>query len=355
MGYELRREIRDLLPRGGVLTDKECRLILELADNANEETRRAWPGIEWLAEVCDIPNPKRVGEFLTSIARKWFELRVELGKDKNGKPYFAKSGKKSVYRLPTRAELVDRLGAAQVPPTPGLYPRKVPAKGGPQVPAMGGAEVPPTEGAQHPPTGGPFSSRLSSVLSSKIPSPPPAPSGVLEVVEGEIVEEGEDSTSSPEDQVQKLIDEAVGLRPNWSAADLRTQITAALGLLGESFEAVAELVRRTARDPDSARPSRITASGNPHLRAASTAMLIARADASPEPAFVVPLHPQAHRFEAKPDHSSECQHCPFPEPNQRHRVPKPRNDGHERAGWAPPGRHRAWQNPTDPNAYRGEL
>jgi hypothetical protein len=175
MGYELRREIRDLLPRGGVLTDKECRLILELADNANEQTRRAWPGIDWLAEVCDIPNPKRVGEFLTSIARKWFELRVEIGKDKNGKPYFAKSGKKSVYRLPTRAELVDRLGADQVPPTPGLDACKDPAKEGPQVPAKGGPQHPPTEGAQHPPNGGTLLLSSSSKLSLKDPLTSPYP------------------------------------------------------------------------------------------------------------------------------------------------------------------------------------
>ena len=158
MGYELRREIRDLLPRGGVLTDKECRLILELADNANDQTRRAWPGVDWLAEVCDIPNPKRVGEFLTSIARKWVELRVELGKDRHGKPYFAKSGHRTVYRFPTRTELVAMLGEDQVPPTPGLDARKVPGKEGPQVPAKEGPQVPPTEGAQAPAKGGPFSS-----------------------------------------------------------------------------------------------------------------------------------------------------------------------------------------------------
>lgn len=350
MGYELRREIRDLLPRGGILTDKECRLILELADNANEQTRRAWPGVDWLAEVCDIPNPKRVGEFLTSIARKWFELRVEIGKDKNGKPYFAKSGRRSVYRLPTRAELVDRLGADQVPPTAGLDVCKDPAKEGPQVPAKGGPQHPPTEGAQHPPTGGPFSSVPPQSSTSKIPSPPPTPSTDLAVVDAEIVEEGEDSTSSPEDQVQLLINEVRKTRPNWAVTDLRTQITAAHGLLGESFEAVAELVRLTAGDPTSARPSRITAAGNPHLRAASTAMLVARAEAFPEPAMPTRLHPDAHAFE-RGTYDGSCLRCTLPEANGRHRVPKPRNDPPDvRAGW-----QRPFQNPPDISAYHGDL
>jgi hypothetical protein len=167
VGFELRREIRDLLPRGGTLTDKECRLILELADNANDQTRRAWPGVEWLASVCDIPNPKRVGEFLTSIARKWVELRVELGKDRHGKPYFAKSGHRTVYRFPTRTELVEMLGEDQVPPTPGLDARKDTAERGPEVPAKEGAEVPPTPGAQVPALGGPFSSGSPQISSSK--------------------------------------------------------------------------------------------------------------------------------------------------------------------------------------------
>jgi hypothetical protein len=188
--------------------------------------------------------------------------------------------------------------------------------------------------------------------------PPPTPSDALEVVDAEILEEGEDSTSSTEDQLQHLIDEVRTLRPNWPCDDVRTQTTAALGLLGGSFEAVAELVRRTAADPTSARPSRITAAGNPHLRAASTALLVARADAYPEPAFTLPLRPDAHAFEAKPGSRSECQHCPFPEPNGRHRVPKPRNTRSEHDGWAAPPvparPHRPFQNPPI-EAYYGEL
>lgn len=150
MGFELRREVVDLLPRGGVLTDKECRLILELADNCHEQTRKGWPGVEWLADKCDIPNPKRVGEFFASIARKWTELRVELGKDKHGKPYYAKPGQRTVYRIPTRDELIECLGADKVPPTPGLSPRKVPPTPGPKVPATEGPKVPPTPGARSP-------------------------------------------------------------------------------------------------------------------------------------------------------------------------------------------------------------
>jgi hypothetical protein len=166
------------------------------------------------------------------------------------------------------------------------------------------------------------------------------------VIDAEIVEEGEDSTSSPEHQLQNLIDEVRKTRPNWAAADLRVQVTAALGLLGESFEAVAELVRMTASDPTSARPSRITAAGNPHLRAASTAMLIARADAFPEPAMPGLPHPDAHVFE-RSDYDGSCVRCTLPEANGRHRVPKPRNDRQQP--------YRPFQNPPDISAYHGDL
>lgn len=192
--------------------------------------------------------------------------------------------------------------------------------------------------------------------------PPPTPSSdtsALVVVDAEIVEVGEDSTSSTEDQLQPLIDEARQLRPGWSAVELRTHITAALGMLGGSVDAVAELVRRTAADPTSARPSRITASGNPYLRAASTAMTIARAEASPDPMFVANMHPDAHPFEANPQSRNECRRCLLPEPNARHRVPKSRNtrydDWDAPAAPAAPGRHQTFRNPTYPGAYDGPL
>lgn len=142
MGYALRREVRDLLPRGGVLTDKESRLILELADSCGEETREGWPGAGWLAEKADIPNPKRVGEFFASIARKWVELRVPLGVDKHGQPYYSKPGQRTKYRFPAATKL-------------GSSTDKVPPMAGPKVPVTEGPTVPPTPGARSPQQGDP--------------------------------------------------------------------------------------------------------------------------------------------------------------------------------------------------------
>jgi hypothetical protein len=169
VGFELRREVRDLLPRGGTLTDKECRLILELADNCHEQTRQGWPGAEWLADKCDIPKAKRVGEFFASIAKKWVELRVEIGKDSRGKPFYSTPLKRVTYRIPTRTELLATC-PDKVPPLPGPSPCKLPPTPGPKVPVTEGPKVPPTPGASSPQRGDPSPQGFPQGSSSKNPS-----------------------------------------------------------------------------------------------------------------------------------------------------------------------------------------
>jgi hypothetical protein len=135
MGYKLRREIRDLLP-AGLLTPSERLLVLEIADTCHDEKRTGWPGVEWLVAKCDIPTAKRAGEHLAAIGRKWFEIRVELGKDRHGKPFYAIPGKRMTYRMPTRPELVARHGEDKVPEIQGLDARKDPGNQGAKVPEI---------------------------------------------------------------------------------------------------------------------------------------------------------------------------------------------------------------------------
>jgi hypothetical protein len=354
VGFELRREVRDLLPRGGILTDKECRLILELADNCHEKTRMGWPGVEWLAAKCDIPNPKRTGEFFASIGRKWFELRVPLGKSKSGKLYYSKPGKRTTYRIPTRAELLATC-PEMVPAMPGPSEIMVPPSGGPMVPATAGPVVPPTPEEWSPQQGDPFPHGFPQKDPQRTPSPPPTPSSSLAVVEAEIVEEEVGLTSSLEDQIHKLIDEAVALKPNWGTkrTEIRQQINALLGSF-ESLEAASVIVRETAKDPTSAHPSRITASGNPALVAANLALTVSHLDASTSGGRV--LHPDAHRFEPSDRNPRDCLRCPFPKPNDRHRVGN-QGGGYiaQRTGSYDREPHRPFRNPTDPGAYEGVL
>ncbi|HEY6115916.1 MAG TPA: hypothetical protein VI172_08160 [Candidatus Dormibacteraeota bacterium] len=206
------------------------------------------------------------------------------------------------------------------------------------------------------------------------PTPPP-PGSALVVVDAEIVEEEGASTSSPETQTEKLIDDVVALKPNWrrKRPEIREQIQSLLLTFDNNFAAVAGIALGTARAPDTAHPSRMTAGGNPVLIAATTARTIAHLDTvTGGPANT---HPDAHPYEAKPDAPAECQRCLFPEANGRHRgfdtrasppvqrntkhVPyrnPPNQDAYD--DWKPQNttrRHKAWTNPTDPHAYEGEL
>lgn len=98
MGYLVRRDVRDHLPPG-LLTAAERLLVLEIADFAGETTREAWPGKGALAAATDLSD-RSIQELLSRIAKKWVELRVPLGKDDNGKPYYSHRGRRTVYRIP---------------------------------------------------------------------------------------------------------------------------------------------------------------------------------------------------------------------------------------------------------------
>jgi hypothetical protein len=158
MGYKLRREIRDLLPRGGKLTPSEWRLILELADWCNDTERTGRPGAERLAQFTDTPDADKVGEMFSRIAKKWVELRVPLGLGKDGRPFYSRPGKNTVYQFPP----AEKLAALVKAPQDGAP--KAPGSGGPEVPDFEGAEVPDSGGAEavRPPKSGEQSPRPSS-------------------------------------------------------------------------------------------------------------------------------------------------------------------------------------------------
>lgn len=191
-------------------------------------------------------------------------------------------------------------------------------------PPMHGVPTPPMEGHPTPPMHG---SQIKPLKNPKKNPPSPYPLDVAgEVVDAEILEEEEGLTSSLETQMQTLTDEIRTVRPNWAAIDIKTNVTGAMAMLADSFEAAAVVARETAKDPDSARPSRITASLNPHLQAAKAALLIAKADSAGSTAPAIPLHPDAHPFEAD-GARRECRRCEFPEANARHRIPESARNG----------------------------
>lgn len=309
MSIELIVEVLKHAP--AVLNPTERLTLVAIAESCRSESRTTFYRDGWDADEL----ARRVGvtaESLTkvfrSLASKGCEVRVPQAV-KNGKPVFAFKGKQTTFKLPRFApqRLDSRPPFAEGSNAKDRTSVRESLDESPVFEPQSLDESPPL---------------LLKELPSKNTSPPPTPStpgSAVAVVEAEIVEEEGDVTLSLEDQLQNLTGEILKTRPNWSVTELRTYITAAMSMLGESFEAAAEVARRTAKDPVSARPSRIIASGNPHLRDASTAFLFAKVDhANPIPSFGRP-HPNAHPFEA--DRSGiSCRHCGTPVQNGMHKV-----------------------------------
>lgn len=221
-------------------------------------------------------------------------------------------------------------------------------------PPMDGYPTPPMHAPATPPMHGSQIKPLKNPLNNP---PSPYPLEAVEVVDAEILEEGEDSTASLEHQIQELIDQVVALKPNWQTlrTDIAQQIRALLGSFGGNLDIVTGIALGTAGAPDSAKPSRMTASGNPFVVAASRDLLIAKADALGSGAPFTQPHPEAHPFE--PDTGGiDCTRCKFPKTNGRHKVGNQGGGYVAQRGsayddWKPNSRHRPYRDPQDLSEY----
>lgn len=97
MGIDLITEVLFHAPPD--LTAAERTLLIAIAEEARDETRRAYPGREALLH--------RTGLGLTGLSRAFgrlagrgLEVRVAQGKDSNGNPVYAYRGRQSQYQLP---------------------------------------------------------------------------------------------------------------------------------------------------------------------------------------------------------------------------------------------------------------
>lgn len=295
MGFKLRREVRDLI-WAGALTASERLLLLELADNANDETREAFPGMDWIVAKCDLPSKKRVGGYLASIAAKWFEIRVEIGKDKNGNPLYAMPKIRTKYRFPTRLELVARHGTEKVPENQGLDACKAPENPGPKVPGNRG-----TEASKAPENQGPFSSgtsspqKISSSLSPREddrPRPPDAELGPNR--EREVDASPEEA--EPTNPIHRLLLDA-GC-PTENLIEVEGEL----------------LARHEPRSPAWWR----TVAKNGDLPDLVAEVLEALQPIQPE--LTVEHHANAHPYQPNDNGSPNCKQCELPKANGRHRV-----------------------------------
>lgn len=187
MGYKLRREVRDALPPG-LLTSAERLLVLEVADQCNDTTREGWPGADQLADLADL-SPRSIQETLSRIGKKWVELRVPLGKDASGRPYYSHAGRRTTFRfppMPPRKGATDA-GASKGATDPGASGREGATDPGRRC----DGSVPKVRQIRGPSPQGPTQNHSS--LSPPVVDAPPAGSTVKE-------QERDEEASSPEPQ-----------------------------------------------------------------------------------------------------------------------------------------------------------
>jgi hypothetical protein len=98
MGYELRRQLREAL--GPDITGLQRAVALEIADDANERTRRSSVPLDKLVLWTGAKDASVVRNALKRLAASGWEFRVPIGKGKDGRVLFAVPGQRMTYMVP---------------------------------------------------------------------------------------------------------------------------------------------------------------------------------------------------------------------------------------------------------------
>lgn len=98
MGYELRRQLREAL--GPDITGLQRAVALEIADDANEDTRRSWAALEDLARWTGAKDAVVVRNALKRLANAGWDFRVPIGKGRDGRTLYAVPGMRMTFLVP---------------------------------------------------------------------------------------------------------------------------------------------------------------------------------------------------------------------------------------------------------------
>lgn len=132
MAISLVVEVLDHAPRE--LTQAELVVLVVLAEQAREDTRECWPGMELICHRSRLQEDS-VRKVLQRLAARGLEVRVPVSKSKSGRPINAHHGARTLYRIPRFA-----------PPTQSSQPVNA-AEAGTMVPPSAveaGAVIPPS-------------------------------------------------------------------------------------------------------------------------------------------------------------------------------------------------------------------
>ena len=102
MGYVLRRELREAL--GPQITGLQRLVALEVADDANDQTRMSYATLEDLVRWTGAKDGKVVRTVLKRLAEAGWEFRVPIGKGSDGRTLYAVPGKALTFRVPESSQ-----------------------------------------------------------------------------------------------------------------------------------------------------------------------------------------------------------------------------------------------------------
>jgi hypothetical protein len=136
VGVKLVVEVLDHAP--DAMTTVDRLLLVIIAENANDGTREGWPGWELLARRMRWNSQKDGGKnavstALAGMAKRGVDVRVSIAHGKDGRPVYAATGRRTVYRIPLlqRVAAVATLPAKDpAPVTPEGWHSSPPLKGG---------------------------------------------------------------------------------------------------------------------------------------------------------------------------------------------------------------------------------
>lgn len=120
MGFKLRRDVRDQLPPSA-LTPAERLVLLEIADDANDDTRRTMKGPDDLSVRVDM-TVDAFKKHVQRIETTGIRLRIPIATGSDGRPVYARAGVQTNYLVPP-AEVIraarkgGREGGQTVQPT----------------------------------------------------------------------------------------------------------------------------------------------------------------------------------------------------------------------------------------------
>jgi hypothetical protein len=151
------------------VTGLQRAVALEIADDANEETRKSWAALEDLARWTGAKDTSVVRNALKRLAAAGWEFRIPIGKGKDGRALYAVPGVRMTFLVPPFE------GVAVAPPFGPEGEQGLPLGGAGATPsgAKGGAGAH-SEGAVAPSEGAvatPFSSYPSAPSTDKDSSP----------------------------------------------------------------------------------------------------------------------------------------------------------------------------------------